>query len=414
MMKKVKGKTNDLPLTGIRVTDFGQMWAGPHLSQWLAVMGAEVIKVETRLRLDFMRQIGIPPGFERDNFNAGTAFASLNYGKKSITLNMNQPKAVELARNLIKISDVVTENYGGPILERWGLGYEALRKIRPDIIYYAGSGYGRSGPHRSRPSYAEIVEAYDGSTYLNGYPGGGPATVGVSPWTDATQAMHGAFAIMAALYHRDGTGEGQYIDAAMIEGSSNFLGEMVMAYTTNGATGERLGNRDKFMVPHGCYRCKGNDEWVAIAVDGQVEWEAFVAAIGSPAWAQREEFHDEESRRRNQDEVDRLVEEWTRQRGQYEVMEQLQKAGVAAGASLNIKDLVSDPQLKARRFFVDVEHPVIGRMTLAGLPWRPAGRQKGNYSYPPLLGEHNDYVFGELLGLTGEEIDRLKEEKVIY
>jgi crotonobetainyl-CoA:carnitine CoA-transferase CaiB-like acyl-CoA transferase len=404
----------DLPLTGIRIMDFGQMWAGPHLTQWLAVMGAEVIKVETHLRLDFMRMIGIPPGIERDNFNAGTAFASLNYGKKSITLNMSQPRAMELARGLVKISDVVTENFGGAILERWGLGYEDLKKIKPDIIYYAGSGYGRSGPHRSRPSYAEIVEAYDGSTYLNGYPGVGPATIGVTPWTDATQAMHGAFAIMAALYHRNRIGEGQYIDAAMIEGSANFLGEVVMGYTMNGALGERMGNRDKVMAPHGCYRCKGNDAWVAIAVDGQAEWQAFVKAIGSPDWTKKQEFSNEQNRRKNQDELDKLVEEWTRQHRQYEVMELLQKAGVAAGASLNVKDLVSDPQLKARQFFVEIEHPVIGNLTLPGLPWRAVGAQKGNYNCPPLLGEHNDYVFGELLGLSGEEIARLKEEKVIY
>jgi benzylsuccinate CoA-transferase BbsF subunit len=361
-----------------------------------------------------MRMIGIPPGFERDNFNAGTAFASLNYGKKSITLNMNEPKAQELAKKLVKLSDVVTENYGGAILERWGLGYEEMKKLKPGIIYYAGSGYGRSGPHKARPSYAEIVEAYDGSTYLNGYPDGGPATVGVSPWTDGIQAMHGAFAIMAALYHRHRTGEGQYIDAAMIEGSSNFLGEMVMGYTMNGELGERRGNRDKYMAPHGCYRCQGNNEWVAIAVDDQEEWRAFVKAIGSPAWAKREEFKNEASRRHNQDELDGLIEEWTRQRHQYEVMELLQKAGVAAGASLNIKDVVSDPQLKARRFFIETEHPVLGNLTLAGLPWRPEGKQKGNYSYPPLLGEHNDYVFGELLGLSKENMEKLKKEKVIY
>jgi benzylsuccinate CoA-transferase BbsF subunit len=403
-----------LPLAGLRIVDFGQMWAGPHLSQWLAVMGAEVIKVETHLRIDFMRNVGIPPGFERNDFNAGTAFASLNYGKKSITLNMNQPKAVELARDLVKISDAVTENFGGPILERWGLGYEELKKIKPDIIYYAGSGYGRGGPHRSRPAYAEIIEANDGSTYLNGYPGGEPATVGVSPWTDATQAMHGAFAIMAALYHRDLTGEGQYIDASMIEGSANFLGEMVMGYTMNGVLGERMGNRDKIMAPHGCYRCQGDDEWVAIAIGSQAEWKAFVKVMGSPDWAEKEEFSDELSRWQNQDELDRLVEEWTRKCHQYEVMEMLQKAGVAAGASLNVKDLANDPQLKKRRFFIEMEHPVIGRITLPGLPWRPDGRQKGNYSCPPLLGEHNDYVFGELLGLPAEEIARLQEEKVIY
>jgi benzylsuccinate CoA-transferase BbsF subunit len=413
-MGKKESKMPGLPLAGIRILDFGQMWAGPHLSQWLAVMGAEVIKVETHLRIDFMRNVGTPPGFDRNNFNAGTGFASVNFGKKSITLNMNQPKALELAKKIVKRSDIVTENFGGAILERWGLGFEAMRQIKPDIIYYAGSGYGRSGPNKSRPAYAEIVEAYDGSTYLNGYPGGEPATVGVSPWMDATQAMHGAFAIMAALYQRNSSGEGQYIDGAMIEGSSNFGGEMVMGYIMNGDLGERLGNRDKFGAPHGCYRCKGNDEWVAIAVNGQAEWRAFVKAIGSPDWAAKEEFGDELSRRQNQDELDRLITEWTRQRHQYEVMELLQKAGVTAGASLNIKDLVTDPQLKERQFFVDIEHPVIGNLTLAGLPWRPDGKQKGNYSYPPLLGEHNDYVFGELLGLTGAEIAALKEEKVIY
>jgi crotonobetainyl-CoA:carnitine CoA-transferase CaiB-like acyl-CoA transferase len=404
----------NLPLAGIRIIDFGQMWAGPHLTQWLAVMGAEVIKVESRARIDFMRSIGTPPGLERSDVNAGTAFVALNYGKKSVTINMNQPKAAGLLKDLVKISDAVTENFGGPVLERWGLSYEELKKVKPDIIYYAGSGYGRSGPHRSRPSYAEIIEAYDGSTYLNGYPGGEPATVGVSPWTDATQAMHGAFAIMAALYHRNRTGQGQYIDAAMIEGSANFLGEMVMAYTMNGALGERLGNRDKIMAPHGCYRCQGEDEWVAIAVDGQAEWEAFVRAIGSPGWAEKAEFKDDLGRRQNQDELDKYIEKWTRKYRQYEVMERLQKAGVAAGASLNVKDLVIDPQLKARRFFIEIEHPVIGNMTLPGLPWRPAGRRQGNYTCSPLLGEHNDYVFGGLLGLSSEEIAKLKEEQVIY
>ena len=403
-----------LPLEGIRVVDFGQMWAGPHLSQWLAVMGAEVIKVETHLRLDFMRLVGLPPDFEKGDFNAGTAFACLNYGKKSITLNMKKPKAVELARSLIGISDVVTENFGGPVLERWGLGYRDLINTKPDIIVYAGSGYGRSGPHSARPAYAEIVEAYDGSTYLNGYPGGQPATVGVSPWTDATQAMHGAFAILAALYHCGNRGEGQYIDAAMIEGSSNFLGEMIMGYTMNRVLGERMGNRDNIMAPHGCYRCKGEDKWVAIAVDGQEEWEALCNAIGNPDWTKKEEFSHELARWKNQDELDRRIEEWTRNHDQYEVMTRLQGSGVRATASLNVKDLVHDPQLKEREFFVETEHPVLGRLVLAGLPWRPACRLEGNYSRAPLLGEHNTYVLGELLGLSEEEIANLKEEKVVY
>jgi benzylsuccinate CoA-transferase BbsF subunit len=403
-----------LPLEGIRVTDFGQMWAGPHLSQWLAALGAEVIKVETILRLDFMRLVGIPPGIEKTNHNAGTGFACLSCCKKSITLNMNKPRARELAKELIKRSDVVTENFGGPILERWGLSYEDIRKLKPDIIVYAGSGYGRSGPHKARPAYAEIVESMDGSTYANGYPGGPPATVGVSPWMDATQAMHGAFAIIAALHHRSRNGEGQYIDAAMIEGSTNFGAENVMGYFMNRSLGERLGNRHSIMAPHGCYHCKGEDEWVAIAVSNQDEWKAFCEVLGNPEWTGKEEFGDELSRWQNQDEMDSYIDEWTRNYSQYQVMNMLQQVGVTAGASLNVRDLVNDPQLKEREFFIETEHPVMGRIVLASVPVRLSDTPRVDYTCPPLLGEYNDYVFGELLGLSPEEIARLKEEEVIH
>ena len=225
--------------------------------------------------------------------------------------------------------------------------------------------------------------------------------------------MHGAFAIMAALYHQKNTGEGQYIDAAMIEGSINFLGEMVMAYNMNGVTGERMGNRDRVMAPHGCYRCKGDDEWVAIAVSSEDEWQAFCKVIDSPEWTMREEFSTRIGRWNNQDELDALITEWTRERHQYEIMELLQKAGIPTGASLNVKDLVDDPQLKARKFFIDMQHPVGGELTLPGLPWRPADDTAPSYSPAPLLGEHNYSVFGELLGLTREEVDRLITEEVI-
>ncbi len=401
-----------LPLEGIRVMDFGQMWAGPHLSQWLSFMGAEVIKVETSLRIDFMRTVGQPPALLGQGPNAGSAFASLNYGKKSITLNMNTAKGRELAKRLVKISDIVTENFGGSILERWGLGYEDLKKIKPDIIVYAGSGYGRSGPHKERPAYAEIVEAFDGSSYANGFPGGEPATVGVSPWMDATQAMHGAFAILSALYHRSNTGEGQYIDAAMIEGSANFLGELIMEYEMNGSLGERMGNRDNVMAPHGCYRTLGEDGWVTIAVAGQKEWEAFCKAIGSPEWTKDQKFSDELSRWKNQDELDKHIEAWTLQHGAYEITQKLQKAGIMAGPSLSTKQLVEDPHMNERKFFVKADHSVLGKVLLAGIPWRLSECPKGENSPPPLLGEHNEYVFGQLLGLSKEELARYKEEKV--
>ena len=184
-----------------------------------------------------------------------------------------------------------------------------MKKIKPDIIYYAGSGYGRNGPHKERPAYAEIVDAFTGATFANGYPGGEPAVVGVSPWTDGAQAIHGSFAILAALYHHMKTGEGQYIDAAMIEGAANFLGEMVMDYIINGNVGERIGNRDAIMAPHGCYPCKmtkDEAEWIAIAVANQKEWGALCKLMGNPAWAKKEEFSDELSRWKNQEQLDKV------------------------------------------------------------------------------------------------------------
>ena len=241
-----------------------------------------------------------------------------------------------------------------------------------------------------------------------------PRRSGVSPWTDATQGMHGAFAILAALYHKRKTGEGQYIDAAMIEGSANLLGEMIMGYTINQDLPERQGNRDAYMAPHGCYPCKGEDEWVTIAVSNQNEWQAFCRVIGNPEWTLNEEFADELSRWRNQDKLDDLVSEWTRSYSQYEVMEKMQKAGVSAGASLNVRDIVNDPQLKERGFFLEMQHAVIGKLTLASIPLRLSDTPAGTSTPPPLLGEHNDYVFGELLGLSSDEIARLEEQQVIY
>jgi crotonobetainyl-CoA:carnitine CoA-transferase CaiB-like acyl-CoA transferase len=403
-----------LPLEGIRFTDFGQMWAGPHLSQWFSVLGAEVIKIETNLRMDFMRSVGQPPALMGKGPNAGSAFASINCGKKSVILNMNTPKGQELAKKLVKISDVVGENFGGNILDRWGLSYAEMKKIKPDIIVVAGSGYGRSGPYKDRPSYAEIVESYDGSTNANGFPGGNPATVGPSPWTDSTQAMHGAFAVMSALYHRAQTGEGQYIDLAMIAGSANFLGELVMANLINGSLGERIGNRDPIMAPHGCYRCQGDDGWVAIAVAGEKEWKAFCKVIGNPDWTKKPEFSDELSRWKNQDVLDKNVESWTLQHHPYEITEMLQKAGVMAGPSLSTKQFVEDQHVKEREFMFQTDHPVMGKILLTGLPLKLSDAPKYNYTHPPLLGEHNDYVFGQLLGLSKEELAACREEKIFY
>ncbi|MFH1381630.1 MAG: CoA transferase [Chloroflexota bacterium] len=401
-----------LPLDGIRAIDFTTVAAGPHATQWLGVMGAEVIKVETILRPDTLRG-AFPPGKVPDKPAISSSFAAHDFSKKDITLNMTQPKAIGLLKELVKVSDIVAENFGGSVLDRWGLGYADLKKLKPDIILYSGSGFGRTGPRKESPAYAPIIDAFTGLLYLNGYAGGEPGPVGAM-WTDLITGTHGAFAILSALYHRSQTGEGQHIDLSMCEMGLAVQPEVVMDCIMNQRVRGRTGNRDDIMAPHGCYRCQGEDKWVAIAVSSQEEWESFCKAIGSPEWTTMEEFSDELSRWNNQEALDRLVEEWTKSHTHDEVMAMLQSAGVMAGATLTAPELADNTHLKERQFFWEAEHSGMATLRLPRAPWRVDGNYEGNYHYPPLLGEHNDYVFGELLGLSGEEIARLKEEKVIY
>jgi crotonobetainyl-CoA:carnitine CoA-transferase CaiB-like acyl-CoA transferase len=389
---------------------------GPQLTQWLAVMGAEVIKIETNLRQEVSKmQMAKATGEQEavDSKRVGY-FASLNYGKKSITLNMKHPKAVGIVKELVKVSDIVAENFGKAVMEHWGLGYADLKKIKPDIVYYAGSGWGRTGPYSERPAYSPIIDAFTGIAYANSFPGGEPLGLGVRGWNDSISAQHGVFAVLAALYHRSKTGKGQYIDLSMIEVAMSFAPEQALNYAINGKLKGPIGNQDEYMAPHGCYRCKGEDKWVAIAVSNEIEWVAFCEAIGNPDWTKNQEFNNELSRHKNQDKLDKLINDWTINFDHIEIMQKLQKAGVMAGASLNVEEVVNDPHLAERNFFVDIEYPDKTKLRRTGLPWKLSDTSRGNYRYAPSLGEQNNYVFSELLGISNDDIQKLKEEKVIY
>ena len=400
-----------LPLEGIRVADFTAVWAGPHVTQWLAVMGAEVIKIESRLRPDMIRAYWT---LETTGHTINSEFAEFNFGKKGCTLNMTHPKAREIAKELISIADVVTENFGGSVMDRWGMGYSELVKLKPDIIMYSGSGFGRTGPYKESPAFAGIVEAFAGLCALNGYRGGEPRPMPTFGYADITSAEHGVFAILAALDHRFRTGEGQYIDLSMTEVTSTLIFDAVMDFTMNGRVQNPQGNRHHSMAPHGCYRCRGDDEWVAIAIGSDTEWEAFCEAIGSPQWTIDERFRDGLNRWQNQDELDNLIQEWTRNHTHYEVTEILQKSGVMAGPSLKMEEVIQDCHLSERGFHLEVEHPGLGTWCLAALPWKLSDVPPGNYEHAPELGEHNDYVFRELLKMPEEEIAQLEEEQVIF
>jgi benzylsuccinate CoA-transferase BbsF subunit len=406
------------PLDGIRIADFCQTWLGPHMCEWLAVMGADVIKIESDTWRDSSRRANpwvngeLDPS-RADNPNISAQFTVLNLSKKSCTLNLKQPKAVELAKRVISISDVVVDNYAAGVMDRLGLGYSVLREIKPDIIMVSANAVGNEGPLSGIPGYAPVMDGWGGVISLTGYKGGWPDHSYSVGWTDIATGQYGAFAILVALRHREKTGEGQFIDISMMESVASRIPVAIMDYIMNGRVRKNTGNQDEIMAPHNCYPCTGGDKWVAIAVSTEEEWLALCQAMGNPEWCRDEKFADELSRWSNQDELDKLIGEWTRNYTHYEVMEMLQKVGVMAGASLDVEEVVTDPHLRERGFIVKIDQPNIGR-TWPGLPWKQTDTLKGNYQPAPALGQHNDYVFGELLGMPKDEIARLVEEQVIF
>ena len=406
---------NKLPLEGIRVIDFTQVQAGPQATVWLSVMGADVIKIESNKRPDLLRvYFQLRDGKLETNYNKSAPFASLSHTKKSCTLNLRKPKAVDLVKELIKKSDVVVENFSTGVMERLGLGYSTLAMLKKEIIMLSISGFGKEGPEKNHVAYAPVIHAYCGLASLTGYTKGKPETVMGAFWADVIGAQAGAFALLSALHHLKKTGQGQYIDLSMTEATLSTLPEAVMDYTMNNNIRESAGNRDDIMAPHGCYCCKGDDKWVAIAVSSEEEWIAFCNAIGNPAWTTEQKFCDPISRWLNQDELDNLIQEWTKNHKPYEIMKIMQNAGVAAGPSVNIEELSHDPHLEAREFFFEMDHPEMGKGRLACLPGKPVPTPLGNYQPAPLIGEHNDYVLGELLGLSQHEISQLIDEEVVY
>ena len=415
------------PLQGYRVVDFGSAWAGPQMAHIVADMGAEVIKVESRNRIDYGRLGGAASAKDLltktpeaiaastpERLELNPVFHLLNRGKMGITVDFTNPKGAELLKEIIKRSDVVTDNFTPGVLDKYGLGYEALAKMKPDIIVVSLCFAGHTGPLKGTRGYAPIITALAGLDSVVGYP---DESIPCGPrfaYGDHIAAEHGALAILMALIHRNRTGDGQYVDISEWEATTSLLGEPLMDYVMNGRIHGPKGNRDSIMSPHGYYPCKGANQWVSIAVKTDEEWLNFCQALGNPTWATEERFGDRYSRLLNQDALDKFVGEWTIKYTPLEVTDILQKAGVAAAPFLISREQYNDPHLIERGIFVKVNHPVNGDETFYGIPLKLSDTPGKVRSSGPLLGQHNDYVFKELLGISQVDYERLVAEKVIY
>jgi crotonobetainyl-CoA:carnitine CoA-transferase CaiB-like acyl-CoA transferase len=401
-----------LPLDGVRVADFSWVWAGPFCAMQLAHLGAEVIRIESAAHTDAARRLPLyPPNVAGPNCSG--YFNQWNQGKKSVTLNLGAPGAIDIAKRLIAQCDVVVENFATGVMERLGLGYETLRGLRPDIIMASISGYGHTGPQARYMGYGPAIVPLSGLASLTGYPGSGPLEVGIS-YGDPSGGITAATGVLAALVARRTTGKGQHIDVSLWEATAALTGEGWMEWAMNGKAPERMGNRDTLMCPHDCFRARGEDDWVAIACATDDEWRTLCDVIGRPDLRDDSRFASAANRKLHENEIGAAIGEWTKQSDRWEVTRALQARGIAAFPSLSSKDLVEDPALRGRGFFTRLEHAEVGVRTHAGIPWRLADSPNGVRSAAPLLGEHTDEVMRDLLGMTPDDITRLREAKVLY
>ena len=400
-----------LPLAGIRVADFGWMIAGPLATRPLANFGAEVIRIESSARIDEIRALGPRPEGNTSPNVAGV-FNDCNTSKLSMTVNLGTPEGIELAKEVVSVSDVVTNNFRGDRMGRWGLAYEDLVKLKPDIIMLGMAMMGTTGVHQHYGGNGINIIAGAGISGITGSPDRPPVGTGSLYPDFSGNPNHATLAVLAALRHRNRTGKGQFIDLAQYESTISLLGSSVLQYTTLGSVPVRPGNRSRWAAPHGVYRCAGDDRWCAIAVETETEWDGLRRAMGAPAWAMEDRFQSVAGRKKHEDDLDELIEEWTGGREDHEVMRCLQNQGVPAGMVQNSKDLVeNDPGFRKRHIRV-LEHPEIGEMTIHGETISISGVEP-IVELAPHMGEHTEYVLKDLLGMPETDVDQLYVDGVL-
>jgi len=402
-----------LPLEGIRVANFGWVWAGPVVGQTLAFLGAEVYKIESYARVDMTRNLPPFGGGERDP-NRSLSNHACWAGNGSVSLNLKKPEAIELARELIAKCDVVAENFGPGVMHQLGLGYAELCKVKPDIVLFSMPAAGLTGPLRDVRTYGLSLTSTTGLDSLTGYDDGPPIPM-ENAFSDPFNGIMGAFAILTALHHRDRSGQGQHIDYSQQEAVMQMVGPAFMDYAMNGRVAGPMGNRHPLAAaaPHGVFPCAGDDRWISIAVGDESEWQGLVAAMDDPEWARASEFAGPDERVRNIHALHERLAAWTAGFDDRELAERLQRHGVAAAPVLNVADLLHDPHYRARGTFIEVRHPLGFDETIYGA-YVKTSRTEAKVRTGPIIGQDNEHVFKELLGMPEARYRQLVEEQVIY
>jgi len=405
------GTRSGRPLEGVRVMDLSWAWAGPFCAMNLAHLGAEVIRVESAGRPDLYRRLPVhPPGIER-TLNTTGMFNQWNQGKRSVALDLSQPRGIELLRALLAEADVVVENFATGVMDRLGLDYASLSEANPRLIMASISGYGQTGPYARYMGYGPAIGPLTGLAVGNGFVGAGPSEIGVS-MPDPTAGITAALEVCAALERRRATGRGARIDISLWEATAAFSLEGWMDHAMNGVQPTRQGSRDPWMAPHGFFAAQGEDDWVSIAIRSDEEWQVLCSAL-APELASDARFARLEDRKQNEDALEEAVSLRTRGRDRWELTRSLQALGLAVFPAFTAEDIVEDPHLNARGFIEQLPHPEVGPRKHVGIPYVMRHRPNGVRRAAPVLGADSDEVLSEILGLSPQEIETLHGEEVL-
>jgi len=397
---------SDLPLAGVRVADFGWIFAVPHTTSWLGALGADVIRIESPKRPDLVRFLGATDG--KPGINRSGLFHSINFSKRSIALDLTNKAGAEVARRLVSMSDIVFENFGTGVMAKFGLDYEKLRAVKPDLVMMSGTPLGQTGPRSGAIGYGPNSLAFSGISHLTGYPAGEPSGIG-GTWPDFVVGVVMVMGALAALHHRDRTGEGQYIDLSIAEMVTGMLPEAMMDFFLNGIEHDPIGNRDPDLAPHGAFPVAGDDQWVAIVTVSDAEFSSLCEVLNAPALAADARFQTMAARLQNVDALERELGALTRKFEPDELVAKLRARRIATGPMCNTAEIMADPAIVESGMNIELNHKEVGRRIIPVLPVTFSGFTP-NYYGGPAIGEHTDQVLTGVLGYTPEEIARLRQE----